>query len=399
MPFDQPILLTMLAAMALLVRVGMAMYAGGIVRSKNAASAIFRSVRDLCVASVAYWAIGAAFYGSPGKLLGFNPRLICDWSGQADARTFTHLALVLIATGIVSPVLSERVKLLPLCFVSVILAGIIVPIEAASHMRLSPRFIDIGGAAVLHVAGAVAALVGAIFVGPRAGKYNRDGSSSMIPAHNVPLVSAGVLVMLVGWFPYLFAAGAVHALVSPRIALNVLLAAAAGFVVAAALCRIRYGKPDVLLTYGGMLGGLVAICAAPHVISTGSAVIVGAIAGFLVPSAIVHLDLVHKIDDPAGAIAIHGVGGLWGIIAAAIFIPNSLSGKLHQLGWQALGTLVVAVFVAVCTIALFAALKATIGLRATEADEYDGLDLAEHDLNAYPDFQQTMIKSYHMREA
>jgi Amt family ammonium transporter len=155
-----------------------------------------------------------------------------------------------------------------------------------------------------------------------------------------------------------------------------------------------------MLTYGGLLGGLVAIAASSGAVHSISAVVIGAVAGVIVPTATVMLDLIWKIDDPAGGVAAHAIGGAWGTLAAGIFTPGiGLLDKLQHLGVQALGLLIFAAIAMGASFALFMALKRFTALRFSEDAEYDGADLAEHDLNAYPDFQQTMIKSYHLREA
>jgi Amt family ammonium transporter len=186
----------------------------------------------------------------------------------------------------------------------------------------------------------------------------------------------------------------------PRVAFNVLLSAAAGATASLTFCHFRYGKPDVHLTYAGMIGALVAISAGADVRYTWMAVTIGAVAGVLVPVAMLVVDVFYKIDDPTGAATVHSVGAIWGLLAAGIFgDAYGFSGKLKLMLWQVLGTVAVAAFSVVCATALFLVLRRVTLIRAREADEYDGLDLAEHDIGAYPDFQQTMIKSYHLREA
>ncbi|MEA2734474.1 MAG: ammonium transporter, Amt family, partial [Humisphaera sp.] len=234
----------------------------------------------------------------------------------------------------------------------------------------------------------------------RSGKYNRDLSSNFIPGHSAPMASVGVMLMLAGWVPYVLAASAANGSVVGRAAINVILAAAAGTVVAALVTRAKYGKPEIMLTYSGLLGALVAISASGGAVSTIAAVVIGAVAGVICPIATVQLDLVWKIDDPAGGVAIHALGGAWGTLAAALFIPVATYGdKFRFLGVQLLGLFVIAALAFASALVVFTLLKKTVGLRLSEDAEYDGVDLAEHDLNAYPDFQQTMIKSYHLREA
>lgn len=207
--------------------------------------------------------------------------------------------------------------------------------------------------------------------------------------------------MTVGWLPYvlgvtLWSQGTASL---PAAAMNVLLAGASGGMVALFYGRFRYGKPEVFLTYSGLLGGLVAITAASGSVSTLSAVVIGAVAGLLVPISTILIDLWFKVDDPTGQITIHGIGGLWGTLAVALFTPNTCPMKLRLLGIQLAGLVAILLLTVVLSLSLFVILKASAGLRSPEADEFDGLDLAELDVNAYPDFHQTMIKSYHLREA
>jgi Amt family ammonium transporter len=285
-----------------------------------------------------------------------------------------------------------------------VLAGIVVPLAARWAWfgwlaRLG--FVDAAGASVVHLSAGAFAAAGAMLVGPRTGKYNRDGSANMVPGHNVPLAAVGALLMLVAWPPYVAGGASLHGVASSTggEAMNVMLAASAAGVASMALAHVRYGKPDVLLSLIGFMGGLVSITAAGGSVGTVSAVVVGAVAGVVVPLAAVNLDLVARLDDPTAAVAIHAVGGFWGTLAAGMFAPTTIADRFRLTAIQAVGALVIAALAGGIAVGLFAALKATSGLRVSEADEYDGLDLAEHDIAAYPDFQQTTIKSYHLREA
>jgi Amt family ammonium transporter len=373
----------------------MAWYATGLSRSKNAAGAVLRHVLDFCVATLAFWAVGAAiFAGDAG--------LCFDIKGRANSATFFNLVLVLFASAAPIGAAGERSKLVPLAAVSLLLAGVIVPVAANwgwSGWLHRLGYQDAAGAGVIHVVAGMSALAVAAFVGARNGKYNRDGSSNMIPGHSLPLASVGVLIMLVAWLPYVTGASAAHGGFSGRTVLNVLLAAAAGGLAAFVASLVRYGKPDVLLIYSGLLGALVAITGAANTMPTVAAVVLGAIAGVVVPYTMVQIDLRFRVDDPTGAVAIHGVGGLLGVISAGVFITGGFGEALRQLGVQLLGAVAIASLALLATAALLTVLKKTVGIRSKEADEFDGLDLAEHDLNAYPDFQQTTIKSYHLREA
>jgi Amt family ammonium transporter len=392
-----------LGAAALLVRVGYACYATGLSRSKCAASAVLRQLLDLCVATLAFWAIGAAiFHYDAGAFIGLEAGRLIDWRGGSNGVTFFGLVFVLVASGLFPASVGERSKLLPTCLASVVTAAIVVPIAAqwAWNGWLARRgFTDAAGASVVHVAGAMVAAAGAFVVGPRSGKYNRDGSANMIPGHNLPLASIGVVVILIGWIPYVLGATALGGGLTGRTPINVLLAGAAGGVVSLLVGRWKYGKIDVMLTYAGLLGGLIAVTGGASMFPTSAAVATGAVAGLLVPLAVIHLDLTLKIDDPAMVIAIHGAGGAWGTVAVGLFLNVPMASRFRFILTQMGGVIVIALLAAGVALGVMYLLKRTIGVRSKEADEFDGLDLAEHDLNAYPDFQQTMIKSYHLREA
>jgi Amt family ammonium transporter len=401
------VLLIMFACGALLIRVGMGWYAAGLSRSKNAAGAALRNAADMAVAALAFWALGAA-------IMNGDLGLIFDAKGRAGGAQLAQLVLVLIATAPVVGAVAERSRFFPMLVPPALLAAIVVPLAGrwAWHGGWLQRmgFIDVAGASVIHVAGGLCAAAGAVLVGARSGKYNRDGSSNFIPGHSAPMASVGVMLTLAGWTPYVLAAmlmpaaavatATISSFTLGRAAMNVILAAAAGAIVAAIVTRAKYGKPEIMLTYSGLLGALVAVSAVGGAVPTIAAVAIGAVAGVIVPIATVQLDLVWKIDDPVGGVAIHVLGGAWGTIAAGIFVPApSIGERIRDAGVQILGLIVITALALALSLAAFAILKRTVGLCLTEDAEWDGVDLAEHDLNAYPDFQQTMIKSYHLREA
>jgi len=262
-------------------------------------------------------------------------------------------------------------------------------------------FIDVGGGAWLHWSGAMCAAVACVVVGPRTGKYHKDGSASTIPGHNIPLAGIGAIAMLAGWVPYL--AGCLLILHDGAsigsAATSALLAGAAAGAAATLLAHYRYGKPDVIITLMGFFGGLVAISAGAGRVATPWAVLIGAVAGLIVPLSAIMIDLVGRIDDPIGVIAVHGVGGLWGTIAAGLLASGDFTHRLRQTAVQFLGIMVIGLLSLALSAGLFAVLKMTTRLRVSEAEEFEGLDLAQHDIGAYPDFQQNTIKSYHLREA
>ena len=383
----------------LLLRVGLGMYLAGLTRAKNSAGVVARVICDFGVAALAFYVLGAAIVTQENNSVfamsfryWFPEKLEAEFVGGAVA---TFLLFATISTGIVVGALGERSRFFSLFPVSIVLAAVVVPVLAFwSRSTLGwlaeRRVIDAFGASWIHVAGGVFALIGARFVGPRANKYNRDGSASVIPGHSVPLAGLGALLMFAALTSMMAAAGG-------RAALNGLLAGAAGIVASLALGRFRYGKPDVLLMLIGMLGGVVSISAGAADVYQIFAIVIGAVAGVIVPWAAVELDMRFRIDDPAGAVAIHLVGGAWGTIAAGIFCGRGVGGTFAAIGVQLLALVLAVVVSAVAAIGVFKLLSGN--LRSTEADEFDGLDLAEHDIGAYPDFQQNSIRSYHLREA
>ena len=359
---------------------------------KNAAGAMLRVTADLCWATLAFWIVGAAIWQGDYHLIAFQ--------SAADAKLLVLLAILLIGTPVPAAAMAERAKFWPLTVISVLLGGIVIPLCAYLSWNgwlFRIGFIDIAGASWLHVASASVALAGVLAVKARTGKYHRDGSTSMIPGHSLPVAGIGALAIFVGWIPYLTACAIMtgNTTLASTAAINAVLGAAAAGAVATLYGRYRYGKPDVILTIMGLLGGLVSVSAAAGHLNSRAAVFVGAIAGLVVPIAVVWIDLLAHMDDPAGVIAIHGVGGAWGTFAIGLLSPGTVGHRIHQLGVQLLGMVVIAVigFGLKRAVTCFILAKLT-RFRPSEDDEFDGLDLAEHDIGAYPDFQQTTIKSY-----
>ncbi|HSI36881.1 MAG: ammonium transporter [Phycisphaerae bacterium] len=383
---------------ALVIRAGFAVQSAGQVRSKNSAAAIARHLADLCVAVLAFWAVGMAIQFAGNRFLGLEPRLLVGWDGVMSTLAFPGVAGVLIATAIVPGVLAERARFWPALWTGVALAAIVVPISRAWTMHtgfLGDMGIpDVLGAISFHWAGAVAAAVGAVFVGARTGKFNRDGSSTAIPGHSVPLAGAGLFLLVVGFV--LFGVSGVGGLGAAK---SLLLAAAAGGLAAVIFSQLRYYKPDLQLTAAGVLGALVAASAGAGALSSVGAVVTGALAGVLVPLAILVLDVRFRIDDPSGGIAVHGIGAAIGALTAPLLAQaGTFADRAKSLGAAALGLVLIGALAAGVSVLLWTLLKRTTPLRVKEHDEFDGLDLAEHDVGAYPDFQQNTIKSYHLRE-
>ena len=386
--------LLLLGLAVLLARGGLFFYLCGSTRSKNAAGAILRATADFCLAVLAFWAVGNAILSN--DLAGVLGR-----RGTFGITAFFDCTIVLIATGAALGGTLERAHFLPTLFISALVAGLLVPLAGRWEWYgwlYSLGFVDVGGAACLHIVGGIGAAVGAVVIGPRGGKYNQDGSTNLIPGHSFPMVAAGAMAMIFGILPQL-AGCAILGHVDPAAAIaSGLLAAAAAGISAMALGRYRYGITDVHLAIIGMLGGVVAASAGAGILPSWAAVLIGAVAGVLVPLATVRIDLRRKIDDPSSAIAIHAVGGAWGLLATGILISGGIGFRLHQLLIQLIGLAAIAAFSLIVLAAAWLVMRSAIPLRLGEADELDGGDLAELDVNAYPDFQQTTIKSYHLRE-
>lgn len=396
------LVMVLLSTGVLLLRAGMMLYTSGLSRSKNAASTAARSLFDVGVAGIAFWAIGSAtamYRGS--SILGADVRRFIGWDDTRPADTFALLCLVLIPAGVAVGSTIERSRLWPGLALSVVISALVMPVTlqwTLTGWLAGIGFIDSGGG-TLHLVGGMSALVAAWLVGPRSGKYNRDGSANFIPGHNALFAVAGAMLMLAAWVPKVALMAALQEIVIAQIALRVVVSGAAAVVAGLLVSQLRYGKPDLMLVMSALLGGLVAIAPGAAYLSSPASFVIGAVAGVIVPTAILFIDLRLRIDDPAAAVAIHGVCGIWGLIGTGLLIRAPISDRLQQLGVQALGVAVITAIAILLSGLTLLTLRAVTGLRSKEADEFDGLDLAEHDLNAYPDFQQTMIKSYHLREA
>jgi len=378
----------------LLVRAGMAMQQAGLVRSKNSAGMFARHLVDLALCVLGFGVIGAGLaLAEGGKVLAFDASLLAG-GGQADLRVLGMLALAMPAGAIVHGAAAERTRLWPLVGVAAVLYAAVVPLllfwTKGAGWLAEMGFRDVGALAAVHLAASVFALTLAVRVGPRQGKHNRDGSTNAIPGHSAPLAASGLFVLLAGWAVMMGSMGVSM--------LWLLFSASAAVLTALGLCHVRYGKPDVHLMSAAAFGGLVAASAGPS--GALAALAGGVICGLGVPAAILIVDLTFRVDDPAGGVAVHGIGGLVGLILAGL-IPAAGADRswLMGAGIQILGVGVVLATAGVLGFGLVWLLGRAFPLRSREADEFDGLDLAEHDIGAYPDFQQTSIKSYHLREA
>ncbi|MBP1928290.1 Amt family ammonium transporter [Methanolinea mesophila] len=411
--------------LVMFMQAGFAMVETGLTRAKNAVNIMMKNLMDFSLGALAYWAVGFALmfgtsagitsliFGSTGFFLG----------GEAyDVSTlelwFFQMVFAATAATIVSGAMAERTKFSTYCIYSVVISALIYPIyghwiwgggwlNAADFMvALGGGYgaLDFAGSGVVHALGGFVALAGALIVGPRLGKYRKDGTPVAIPGHSLTLAMLGVFILWFGWFG--FNPGSTLAATELRIsviAVNTCLAAAAGAVTIMLLTWWRYGKPDASMTGNGVLGGLVAITAGCAWVSPYASVLIGVIAAIIIYLGVWFLDWKMHVDDPVGAVAVHGMNGIWGLLALGIFadgtygvyttegpmVTGLLFGNAGFLAVQAISAVVVFIWAFGLGYILFRILKATIGVRVTEAEELEGLDIGEHGVAAYPNFVTT----------
>jgi Amt family ammonium transporter len=409
-----PIWLVIFGIGSLLLRAGFALQAAGSLRAKNSSAAIVRLIAETAGAALSFWAFGfAILFQRHNAWIGLDPNLLLREAPASAALEFFYMTICMIGTSVLAGAIAERSKFYVGVLASAVLAGIIFPIIGHwtwvdGGILRKWNFVDFGGATSIHLSSAIFSAIGVAVLGSRAGKYHRDGSASSIPGHSLPMLGAGVMLLLAGWFPYLLGCCFAHSRTPSqwddielgKAATKILLAGAGGIAGGLIYSHWRYRKPDLFFTFGGLLGGLVAISSGLTEVSSSGAIIIGVVAGILVPMVALLLDLNARLDDPIGLIAIHGVGAIWGILATAIFyLDISFTDHVKRFALQCGGLAAVIILSSLVATAFFLTLRQLKWLRVTDADEFDGLDIGEHDINSYPDFQQTTIKSYHLREA
>ena len=376
------------------MQAGFTLVETGFTRSKNAGNIIMKNIMDLCIGSIGFWAVGyTVMYGeSIGSFIG-KPTLF--FSNTEDMHNlFFQTVFAATAATIVSGAVAGRTKFSTYIIFSFIMTVIIYPISGhwvwqGEGWLTNLGFIDFAGSTVVHSVGGWAALVGAILVGPRIGKYT-NGKSNAIQGHNLLIGALGVLILWLGWFG--FNAGSELAISGDSanavsgILITTNLAAAAGALTAMFVTWIKYGKPDISMTLNGALAGLVAITAGCAAVSPLGALIIGIIGGTLVVFSIDTIDKVFKIDDPVGAISVHGVCGAVGTLLVGVFATDGgllYGGGFAQLGIQAIGVLAIGAWAVVTAFIVLFILKKTVGLRVSKEEEIDGLDIHEHKSNVY----------------
>ena len=387
------------AALVFFMQAGFAMVEAGFTRAKNAINILMKNVMDFSVGSLAYWAIGFGlmFGASSTGWFGTTGFFLSDftWGGDPWVLVFWMFQVVFAATAatIVSGAMAERTKFSSYLIYSAIVSAVIYPIFGSwawgglfngGGWLEKLGFIDFAGSTVVHSQGGWIALAGAIVLGPRLGKYGKDGKVRPILGHNMPLAALGVFILWLGWFGFNPGSTTAANKEISWIFVNTNLAAAAGCVVAMIVSWIKFGKADISMTLNGALAGLVAITAPCYNVTPTSAVIIGAIAGVLVVFSVLFFDKI-KIDDPVGAISVHGVCGAWGTLAAGLFDVNGFS--MSVVGVQLIGIVACFVWAFGLGLIMFKIISATVGLRVSPEVEAAGLDTYEHAGNAYPDFQ------------
>lgn len=397
----------MAAFLVFFMQAGFAMVEAGFTRAKNAGNIMMKNMMDFAAGSLAYWAVGfgimfgvgTAFMGTSGFFLSGGNPLTSEGLWQYAFWMF-QVVFAATAATIVSGAMAGRTKFSGYIMYSFIVSALIYPI--VGHWiwgggwlsSLNIPFVDFAGSTVVHSVGGWAALAGAIVLGPRLGKYIK-GKSKAIRGHSLTLAALGVFILWFGWFG--FNPGSTTAgtdLTIAIIAVTTNLSAAAGALVAMFVSWKKYTKPDIGMTFNGALAGLVAITAGTANVSPGSAIIIGAIAGVVVVFAVEFIDKKLKVDDPVGAIAVHGVCGAWGTLAVGLFAQEAFGGinglffggGATQLVVQALGIASVFVWTFGTAFMMFKLIDLIIGLRVSKEDELKGLDLSEHQAEAYADF-------------
>jgi Amt family ammonium transporter len=385
------------AALVFFMQAGFALLETGFTRAKNAVNIIMKNVMDASAGALMFFTVGFGlmFGTSAGGWVGTDGFFLTGIEGQPESWTyafyFFQAVFAATAATIVSGAVAERIKFSGYLVFSVVITGLIYPIFGSwawgglfngGGWLEAMGFIDFAGSTVVHSVGGWAALAGALVLGPRAGKYAADGTPRAMPGHSLPLAALGVFILWLGWFGFNAGSTTAGSTDIALIAMNTFLAAGAGAVGAMVVTWVTYGTPDAPMTLNGVLGGLVGITAGCANLAPGFAILTGALAGVIVVFATDALERV--VDDPVGAIAVHGVCGAWGTLAAGLFDVGGFS--LGQVGVQALGIGAAFLWTFPVSFALFYALDKAIGLRINGDLEEVGLDLHEHDVEAYPEF-------------
>ncbi|EPR36317.1 ammonium transporter [Desulfovibrio sp. X2] len=413
------IMWTLIAGMLVFfMQAGFACVEAGFTRAKSAGNIVMKNLLDFGAGQIVFLLIGfglmfgtdvSGFIGT--DQFGLKDVILdyanFDAGGWSVTFWFFQSVFAGTAATIVSGAMAERTKFSSYILLSIFVTAVIYPVsghwawgslngDASAGWLSGLGFIDFAGSTVVHSCGGWVALAGAIALGPRLGKYNSDGEARAIPGHNIPLGALGVFILWFGWFGFNPGSTTTANNTIGLIAVNTSLAACAGTLGALALSWFRFGKPDMSMTMNGTLAGLVAITSPCYTVSPMGSITIGALAGLLVVLSIEFIDKVLKIDDPVGAVSVHGVCGAWGTLSAGLFTVPGLNGGagglfygggLSMLGVQALGVAATFVWAFGAGLVLMFLVKAIFGIRVTADEEMKGLDLAEHGSEAYAGFQ------------
>jgi len=393
-----------MGALVMWMAAGFTMLEAGLVRSKNTAEILTKNVGLYSIACIMYMICGyGIMYGDgngviPGiSMLTSADNAVADvLAGGDDAPYYSTLSdfffqVVFVATAmsIVSGAVAERMKLWSFFLFAVVLTAVIYPVQGywkwGGGWLDAAGFLDFAGSGVVHMCGASAALAGVLLLGARKGKYGPSGEVKAIPGANLPLSALGTLILWLGWFGFnggseLKIANVAEANAVSLVIVNTNMAAAGGLVAAMLLARAWFGKADLTMALNGALAGLVAITAEPLTPTPVMATIIGAIGGLIVVPSIIFIDRKLKIDDPVGAISVHGVVGMWGLLAVCLTNPDS------SLTSQLLGIVSIFAWVFATSFIVWLVIKMVMGIRVSEEEEYEGVDIGECGLEAYPEF-------------
>ncbi len=394
------------------MQAGFAMVETGFTRAKNAGNIIMKNLMDFCLGTIVFVLLGAGLLMGEDALFGLvgipNLGLFTDFAGYDWSTFFFNLVFCATTATIVSGAMAERTKFLSYCIYSLVISAVVYPIEAhwawgggwLSKEILGVTFIDFAGSALIHFVGGISSFIGALILGPRWGKYlDKDGKPTLlrkevkyvraIPGHNLTIGALGVFILWFCWYGFNGAAAA-DITQFAQILVTTTVATAAATCATMIFTWVKNKKPDVSMTLNGSLAGLVAVTAGCATVDIVGAFFIGVVAGILVVVAVEVIDKVFHVDDPVGAIAVHGCNGLWGTIACGLFSTSTglfYTGSFAQLGVQLIGIIAIAAWTIFCMVILFNILKHTVGLRASRVEEIEGLDKHEHGLpSAYADF-------------
>jgi len=390
------------AVLVFFMQCGFAMVETGFTRAKNAGNIIMKNLMDFCIGTVVFMFLGYGIMNSENYFFGLigmpEYQLFTDFYGFDWSNFFFQLVFCATAATIVSGAMAERTKFLSYCIYSAVISAVVYPIEAGwvwngQGWLAGLGFVDFAGSTVIHMVGGIAALVGAIILGPRIGKYTKkaDGSIEVhaIPGHSLTLGALGCFILWFCWYGFNGAAASDPAQMAWILG-NTTIAPAAATVTCMIFTWVKNGKPDVSMCLNASLAGLVAITAPCATVDALGAFIIGIVAGILVDVVVEVLDFKLHIDDPVGAVGVHCANGIWGTVADGLFNTESglfYGGGFSHLGIQILGCASVAIYTAIVMTIVFQLIKATVGLRVSAEEEIMGLDITEHGLtSAYADF-------------